>query len=258
MKLIKEIYEYRQMIFSLVRRDLRGRYKGSVLGFLWTFINPLMQLVIYTVVFSTILKSDIEKYYLFLFVALIPWIFFSSALTGGASAIISQQSMVTKIYFPREVLPIAYVTSCFVNMLYCFIVVFIVVLISGVGINMVAILFLPLVMIIEYIMALGIAFISSSITVYFRDFEHISNILSMAWIYLTPVMYSIDIVPDELKHIFYANPMTSVIMAYRDILYYKKIPELETLASAVGFGIGTLLVGVWLFFKLKRRFAEEM
>ena len=258
MKLLKEIYGYRQMILSLVRRDLRGRYKGSVLGFLWTFINPLMQLVIYTIVFSTILRSDIEKYYLFLFVALIPWIFFSSALTGGASAITSQQSMVTKIYFPREVLPIAYVTSCFVNMLYCFIVVFAVVLFSGVGINFTAILFLPLVMVIEYIMALGIALISSSITVYFRDFEHISNILSMAWIYLTPVMYDIEIVPEELKHIFYANPMTPVIMAYRDILYYSQIPELNTLISAVVFGVVMLLTGIVLFGKLKRRFAEEM
>lgn len=258
MKLIKEIYSYRQMIYSLVRRDLRGRYKGSILGFLWTFINPLMQLVIYTVVFSTILQSNIDKYYLFLFVALIPWIFFSSALTGGASAITSQQSMVTKIYFPREVLPIAYVTSCFVNMLYCFIVVFVVVLVSGVGVNFVAILFLPLVMVIEYVMALGIALISSSITVYFRDFEHISNILSMAWIYLTPVMYSIDIVPEDLKHIFYMNPMTSIIMAYRDILYYTKIPNVETLVSAILFGIITLLIGVLLFGKLKKRFAEEM
>ena len=258
MDLIKEIYAYRQMIFSLVRRDLRGRYKGSVLGFLWTFINPLMQLVIYTVVFSTILRSNIDKYYLFLFVALIPWIFFSSALTGGASAVISQQSMVTKIYFPREVLPIAYVTSCFVNMLYCFVVVFAVVFVSGVGINLKALLFLPLIMLIEYVMALGMALISSSVTVYFRDFEHISNILSMAWIYLTPVMYSLEIVPDKLKAVFYLNPMTSVIQAYRDILYYTKVPELKTLMTSVIFGMVTLIVGIVVFGKLKKRFAEEM
>lgn len=246
------------MIFSLVRRDLRGRYKGSILGFLWTFINPLMQLVIYTIVFSTILKSNIENYYLFLFVALIPWIFFSSALTGGSTAVTSQQSMVTKIYFPREVLPIAYVTSCFVNMLYCFIVVFMVVLIAQVEIHLNALLFLPIVMLIEYCMALGIAFISSAITVYFRDFEHISNLISMAWIYLTPVMYSIDIVPEDLKRIFSINPMTSVIMAYRDILYYARIPDIKNLAVAAIFGVVILLVGLLLFGYLKRHFVEEM
>ena len=98
MKTLKEIYEYRQMIFSLVRKELRGRYKGSVLGFLWTFINPLLQLVVYTLVFSIILRSNIEKYYIFLFVALVPWNFFSSCLTGGASSVINEKEMVKKIW----------------------------------------------------------------------------------------------------------------------------------------------------------------
>ena len=150
------------MVFSLVRKDLRGRYKGSFLGFMWTFINPLLQLCVYTLVFSFILKSDIDKYYLFLFVALIPWIFFSAALTGGSTSVLSQKDMVKKIYFPREVLPIAYVTSCFVNMLYCFIVVFAVVLIAGVKLSFVAFLYLPVIMAIEYVLCLGIAFISSA------------------------------------------------------------------------------------------------
>ena len=119
MKTLKEIYAYRQMIFSLVKKDLRGRYKGSVLGVLWTFINPLMQLVIYTIVFTFILPSNIENYYIHLFVALVPWIFFSSALTGGSIAITGQKDLVKKIYFPREVLPISYVTSSFVNMRFC-------------------------------------------------------------------------------------------------------------------------------------------
>ena len=103
---IKEIYAYREMIVSLVKRDLKGRYKGSALGFLWTFLNPLFQLIVYTMVFSTIMRAGIKDYYLFLFVALIPWIFFSTSLAGGASCIMAQQDMVKKIYFPREVLPI--------------------------------------------------------------------------------------------------------------------------------------------------------
>ena len=102
MKTLKEIYEYRTMISSLIQRDLRGRYKGSVLGFAWTFLNPLLQLAVYTVVFSTIMRAGIEDYYLFLFVALIPWMFFSSSVSGGASCIMSQKEMVKKIYFPRR------------------------------------------------------------------------------------------------------------------------------------------------------------
>ena len=123
---LKEIYDYREMIWMLVRRDLRGRYKGSMLGFLWTFLNPLLQLMVYTVVFSFIMRAGIEKYYLFLFVALIPWMFMATSVQGGATCIIAQKSLVSKIYFPRQVLPIAHVTTCFVNMLLCFVVVFIV------------------------------------------------------------------------------------------------------------------------------------
>ena len=110
---LKELYAYRQMIFSLVKKDLRGRYKGSVLGFMWTFINPLLQMGVYTLVFSIILRNDIDKYYLFLFVALVPWIFFSASLTGGADSVLASKDMLKKIYFPREVLPISYVTGAF-------------------------------------------------------------------------------------------------------------------------------------------------
>ena len=149
MGILKELYSYRQMIFSLVKRDLRGRYKGSVFGFLWTFLNPLLQLVVYTFVFSFLLKSDIENYYLFLFVALIPWLFFSTAITGGAGCVLHQSGMVTKIYFPREVLPISHVTSAFINMLYSFIVVFLVIFLSGTPINPVALLYLPIIMLVE-------------------------------------------------------------------------------------------------------------
>lgn len=258
MKILKELFNYRQMIYSLVRKDLRGRYKGSVLGFFWTFLNPLLQLVVYSIVFSTIMRIDVDKYYLFLFVALIPWIFFSSALTGGASSILAQKDMIKKIYFPREVLPIAYVTSCFVNMLLCFIVIFVVVIVSGVGINVAALCCLPIIMIVEYVLALGFALISSAITVYFRDLEHILGIVSMAWMYLTPIMYSQDMIPEQFDFVMRINPMCHIIIAYRDILYYKQVPQIETLANATILGIIFMVIGFFVFSKLKKHFAEEM
>ena len=171
MKVFKEIFEYRQMIFSLVKKDLRGRYKGSVLGFMWTFLNPLLQLLVYTLVFSIIMRAGIEKYYMFLFVALVPWIFFSSSLTGGAGCVMASKDMVKKIYFPREVLPISYITTSFVNMLLSFVVIFAVMIVTRFGFNFVALLYLPLIMIVEYMLALGIALITSALTVYFRDVE---------------------------------------------------------------------------------------
>lgn len=258
MGIFKELYAYREMLRSLVHRDLRGRYKGSVLGFLWTFLNPLLQLAVYTILFSHIIRMGIHDYYLFLFVALIPWMFFSSSIMGGSTSILSNQSMVTKIYFPREVLPISVVTGAFVNMLYCFIVVLAVVLVFSDHVNLVAWLYLPVIAIIEYILALGFALIAAAVTVYIRDLEHILGIVTMAWQFLTPVMYGIDMVPDEYLFIFNLNPMSPIIVAYRDILYYGRIPHMETLISALIFGIIFVILGFAVFGRLKRNFAEEL
>ena len=258
MKTLKELFAYRQMIASLVRRDLRGRYKGSVLGFLWTFINPLLQLMVYTLVFSVIMKNGIEKYYIYLFVGLVPWLFFSTSITSGASSIMHSKEMVKKIYFPREVVPIACVTSGFVNMLYCFIVIFAVLLISGVGLNPVALLYLPVIMLVEYVMSLGVALISSATTVYLRDLEYVLGIVSMAWMYMTPVLYPFEQVPEKLRPLLNLNPMTPVIIAYRDILYYKQAPHLSTLGQAFALGLILVVGGYIVFRKLQKGFAEEL
>lgn len=258
MQCFKEIFAYREMIYNLVQRDLRGRYKASVLGFMWTFINPLLQLLVYTMVFSVIMRSGIEKYYIFLFVALVPWIFFSTSVNTGASSILASADMVKKIYFPREVLPIATITANFVNMLLSFLVVFAVLIVTGFGINLQAFLYLPIIMIVEYILSLGIALLCSALTVYFRDLTQILGIITMAWQFLTPVMYDITAIPETLHPIFSANPMTPVILAYRDILYYKSVPELSTLVQAVVVGIVILAVGMITFRRLQRGFAEEL
>jgi len=256
--IFKEIYNYREMIANLVRKDLRGRYKGSVLGFLWTFINPLLQLLVYTLVFSHIMRSGIEKFYLFLFVALVPWIFFATCVSAGSGIILAEKNLIVKIHFPREVIPIYFVTSSFINMLYCFIVVFAVILISGIHVNFLALLYLPVIMAIEYLIALGACFIVSAITVYFRDLQHIMGILVMAWQFLTPILYPISIVPDNLIPIFMLNPMTPVINAYRDILFYAKIPDMFTLVHAAAVGVIVLFAGFLIFNRLKRRFAEVL
>ncbi|MCI9570863.1 MAG: ABC transporter permease [Lachnospiraceae bacterium] len=258
MKLLRELYDYREMIFSLVQRDLKGRYKGSLLGFLWTFLNPLLQLCVYTLVFSVIMRNGIEDFYLFLFVALVPWMFFSACVASAAGLIRAQQDMVKKIYFPREVLPVAFVTSQFINMFYSLLVVLAVLMIAGKGINIFAVLSLPIIMVIEYVMALGIALITSAITVYFRDMEYLLGIITMAWQFLTPIFYSVDMVPARLMPVFNLNPMTSVIIAYRDILYYKQLPKMETLIQAIICGILLLAAGLFVFGRLKRHFAEEL
>lgn len=258
MNKIIEIFNYRGMISSLVKRDLKGRYKGSVLGFFWTFLNPLLQLGVYTLVFSVIMRNGISDYYLYLFVALIPWLYFSTCVSGGCNCVLSNAALVGKIYFPREVLPIAYTVSQLVNMILSFLVVFAVLIASGKGINLEAILYLPIIIFVETFLSLGVTFLFSAICVFFRDLIYLLGIISMVWQFVTPVMYGIDMVPEEMHGVFMLNPMTAIIVAYRDILYYKKIPEVSTLLNAFVFGVCTLIVGVIVFEKAQKHFAECM
>jgi ABC-2 type transport system permease protein len=166
--------------------------------------------------------------------------------------------MVKKIYFPREVLPIAYTTSQFINMLLSFLVVFLVLLLSGKGISLSALPYLIPCALLEYMLALGVAFIVSAVTVYLRDMEYVLGILSMALQFLTPVMYSTEMVPENLRPIYQLNPMTPIINAYRDILYYKKIPEMSTMLSGFGLSVILLVVGFFVFNRLQRHFAENL
>lgn len=255
---IKDIYAYRDMIYSLTRRELRGRYKGSLLGFLWTYVNPLCQVIVYSAVFSVIFRVSIEKFYLYLIIGMMPWTFFSTCVQGGATCVRAQADMVKKIYFPREVIPVSYVTSAFVNMLLSFVIVFLAVLASGFGFNPRALPFLPLVMLFEYLLALGLALIVSAVTVYFRDLEQIVGVVMMAWIYVTPIMYNMDYVPERYRFLVVLNPMTPIVEVYHQILYYRMIPTTNYLILAGAAGCAALVAGALIFAGLERNFAEEM
>ena len=252
------IYRYREMLINMVRRELRGKYKGSILGFLWTFINPLLQLVVYTIVFSNIMRMGVSNYEIFLFVALIPWMFFSTSVLSGAGSIIYNQSLVTKIYFPREILPLSVVTSNFINMIYCSVIVLAVVLFYHMNLNLEVWFMLPVIAFIEYILVIGIELIVSALTVYFRDLEHILGIIIMAWQFLTPVMYPESFVPSQYQAILYLNPMTPIIISFRDVLYYGKMPVVENLVYAFLWSLIIFICGFLLFGKLQKDFAEEL
>lgn len=255
---IKEIFDYREMIKTSLHKELRGKYKGSFLGFLWTFLNPLLQLIVYTVVFSYIMKIDIENYYMYLFVALVPWLFFSTSIQGGATSILAQANLIKKIYFPRIIIPISYVLAAFVNMLLTFVVVFAILLVNGMGINFAAVVYLPIVMLAELLLAMGIAVIASAVTVYIRDLEYIFGIIVMVWMYWTPIFFTVDMIPENIRSIYYLNPMIYIIDAYRDIFYYQQIPDAMSLLKIVLLGCGSLIIGFWIFIKLQRHFVEEL
>jgi len=256
-KQIKDIYQYREMLKNMVRKDLRTRYKGSVLGFLWTFVNPLLQLVVYTVIFSNIMRMNIDKFYMFLFVALLPWIFFSTSLQVSTTSIIANKELVKKIYFPRIILPLSVVSANLMNFIFAFAILIPALIISGIGISK-AIVWLPLVLLVEFELALGFSVLFAGLNVYFRDLEHLLGIVLMAWFYFTPVVYPVEMIPENLAPVFKVNPMLHIISAYRDVLYHGKAPDLYALGIVFAAGFILLAISTVIFNRLQRNFAEEI
>jgi len=253
---IVELFSYKEMLVNLVRKELRTRYKGSVLGFLWTFINPLLQLIVYSLVFATIMRMNVKNYPMFLFVVLLPWIFFQNSVLISTGCIVGNKDLVKKVYFPREVLPIAVATSGLMNLLFGFVIVFPCIFIFHIKITY-SILYLPIIILIEYILTLGFSILFACLNVYFRDLEHILGIFMMAWFYLTPVIYPVDLILPYIKY-FYINPMTPIAIAFRDILYYGSSPDLLSLLITFIAGLLLLIFSYNVFKRLERNFAEEI
>ncbi len=255
---IKNIWNFREMVFELTHRELRGKYKGSVLGFLWTYINPLMQILVYAFVFSQIFRSGIEKFHLYLIVSMFPFNFFTGGVIQGLGSIRYQGDLVKKVYFPRQILPIVSLTVNFVNLLISFGIIYSILLISGWGIDLKIQMWLIPVMFIEYVFALGLALLLSAVEVYFRDIEHIVSVLMMIWMYVTPMFYSIEIIPEKFLKFFYCNPMLYIISMYQQILYYKVAPDLTYMLRGLLFAISFFIIGSIVFKVLEKRFAEEL
>lgn len=257
MNKLKELYSYREFLKTSIKKEFRGKYKKSFLGVLWSFLNPLFQLLVYAIVFPFILRNDIDNYTVFLIVGLIPWTFFNMTVLQSAASIVSNGGIIKKVFFPREILPISTTTSNLLNFLITGVIVVTAVIISGIGIGS-SIIILPLIIIMQYIFQLGISFILSSITVYIRDVEHIINIFVMLMFYMSPIVYSADMIPNNLLPLFKLNPMFHIINFYREILYYKQIPSISSIILMFGLCILILILGYAIFRKLEKRFAEEL
>ncbi len=257
MEIIKNLYNYRELLKTSVKKDVGGKYKNSFLGILWSFINPLLQIAVYAFVFQIIMKSSIENYAVYLCCALIPWQYFSSVVLRGAATIIDNGNIIKKVYFPREILPISIVTSEGVNFLISTIIILGFVVASGIGLS-VNILWYFLILAIQYIISLGVSLIVSSFSVYFRDLLHLLGVVMQLLFYATPIVYSINDVPAQFQWLLKINPMSYLIEGYRAIFYSKVAPNFHSLAIALIMGIVLCVVGYIVFRKLEKGFAEEI
>lgn len=256
-KQLKEVFVYKEMLVSSVKKDLRSRYRGSFLGFLWTFVNPLMQLIIYSIVFPFLLKMQEENYSMFVFVGLLPWIYFTSSLQISTTCIVGNGNLVKKIYFPRMILPIGVSTTGIMNYIFGLIIVFPALIITGVKITP-YVLFLPVVMLVNYLFTTGFCLALSALYVFFRDLEHIVGIVTMAWFYLTPVVYNLKIFPEYAQRLLLLNPMTQFVNAYRNVLMYGKLPSFTGFSCLTLLSVAVFFFGALIFSKLQRTFAEEI
>lgn len=257
MNIFKEIYNYRELLKSNTKKEVRGRYKHSFLGVLWSFLNPLLQLLVYSVVFGALLASGDDTYYIYICVGLIPWTFFTTTIIQGTLCIVTNGNIVQKVYFPREILPISTVISGAINFLISTIIILAFVLFSGIGITKLILLY-PVVLLIQCILLLGINFIVSAVTVYVRDLEHIISVFLMAAFYATPIVYKLEQLPAHLSIIMKLNPMTYIINAYRDIFYYQQMPNMQHLGILFALSLVLLVVGYFAFKKMQKGFAEEL
>lgn len=255
--MFKEIYEYRQLLKSNISKEVRGKYKGSFLGVLWSFVNPLLMTLVYAIVFPFLLKSSQPHYTTFIVIAIIPWTWFTYTIMSGTNTFLVNAGIIKKVYFPREILPISIVTSGLINYLISCIIIGIFLLFSGIGFS-VYILYLPLIVLIQYMLQLGIIFITSSIDVYIRDAEYIINFIVQMVFYATPVLYSIDMFPEKFRWILRLNPLATIIESYRNIFYYKTNPDFKMLGITFIVSFIILIVGYAIFQKLKKGFAEEL
>jgi lipopolysaccharide transport system permease protein len=255
--MFKELLRYRALIHTLVVRDLKARYRGSMLGLLWTLLNPLLHMAIYALVFSVYLRNDMERYPAFLLCGILPWTWFSSALFMGTTTIIEGGSMLKKVFFPPQVLPTVTVIATFINFLLSLPLLFGMLLLFGVTFGW-SLLALPLVMAAQFALTLGLTLIISAVSVRYRDIPPILGHMLMLWFFLTPIIYPVSIVPEQFRTLLSLNPMTPFFVAYQEALLYNRLVPWEAFGVMVCLGAVALLGGVLIFERLRWSLVEEV
>ncbi len=253
----KNLYRYRELLKTSIKKEIRSKYKNSFLGVLWSFLNPLLQILVYTFIFSLILKNKQEHYAIFLCCGLVPWTFFSSAINRTSYTFVENANIIKKVYFPREIIPISVVTSEAINFLISTMIIICFVIIGGIGISK-YIIYYPFILLTQYLIIIAISLIISSICVYFRDMQHFIGIILQLLFYAAPVVYSADSLPAEYQWVLKYNPMTYIINAYREIFYYQSNIKIIPLLVVFTIGIILCIIGYLIFSKLQKGFAEQL
>jgi lipopolysaccharide transport system permease protein len=258
-----QLPRYRGLIQSLVARELKARYRGSVLGFFWSFINPLLLLLIYTFVFTAVLPGtrppELEPYALFMFCGILPWTWFSSSLSESANVLIAGGNLIKKVMFPAEVLPIVTVLANMVHFFLGLPILAIFLIYYRAPLQFSELVWFPIVVIVQLILTLGLALIVSALTVHFRDIKDLLSNLLTFWFFATPIIYPMSQAPAMSRSLLNLNPFTHLAVSYQEILFYPgPFGHWKWLMALGVASIGLFLFGYFLFDRLRDSFAEEV
>jgi ABC-type polysaccharide/polyol phosphate export permease len=266
---LTELWRYRELVRNLVARDLKVRYKNSVLGIAWSWLNPLLMMVVFTIVFGVLNPGpqDIKHYPVYILAGILPWNMFSASVVGATASIVGNSYLIKKVYFPREVLPLTAVLSNTVNFIISLPVFFVVAMASGVRLTP-WVLLLPVVLVVQAIFSVGIGLILATLNVYYRDTQIIMEVLMLAWFFLTPIIWDVRTLPDTkvllgislpIQRLAYIlNPMASIIASYRDTMYRGAQPALDFFVRSAVTAVVVLVLGYIVFHRFSSAFAEEL
>lgn len=252
-RIYRVLIRYKFLMQQLILRDFKTKYKRSVLGYMWSFLNPLLTMIVQYVVFSTVFRADIKNFPVYLLSGIILFNFFSESVGQGLSSIIGNASLITKVYVPKYIYPVSRVLSCSINLFISMIPLLLMVLFTGTKLTK-AVLLLPYVLICVLVFCIGMSLLLSSAMVFFRDTQYLWSIVSLAWMYATPLFYPESIIPEEFKFIHRFNPMYYMVKFIRCILIDGVSPEPELYLWCAISAIGALLIGMFVFKKEQDKF----
>ena len=246
---LTELITYRQLLGKWVVRDVKIRYKQSLLGIFWAILQPLAITLIFSLIFSRIVRvpTDGAPYPLFYFAAIMPWVFFSSSIGFAAPSLVNNLSLVTKVYFPREIIPISSIMASFVDFCFAGLVYAGMMVLYRAPVNA-SFLLLPVLVTLQILLSLGVGLILAALNVSYRDVRFVVPVALQLWLYLTPVIYPVSMIPERFRGLYLLNPMAGVIDAYRQILVWGQMPAPASLLPALVISMATI-IGAYAYFK---------
>ena len=260
---LRQVFRYRALIHSLVARELKARYRGSVLGFFWSFVNPLLLLLVYTFVFTIVLPGahppELEPFALFMFCGILPWTWFSSSLLEASNVLIAGGNLIRKVLFPAEVLPIVTVLAGLVHFCFGLPILAAFLMYYRVPIVPTDLLWFPVIVFIQLLLTLGLALLLSALTVHFRDVRDLLSNLLTLWFFATPIIYALSQAPSPVRGFLNLNPFTHLAVSYQEVLF--KAGRFTEWPRLLAVGAGSMLVlaaGYFVFDRLRDTLAEEV